>query len=336
MRDMSRRLPIELADSRGLICAFHLHPEQPAQSLEWPAAIAAFDAHEPVWLHFNQNDSRARNWITNNENIPQSASDLLLAQTPRIQQKLVNSDGLVVVIGDLHYDFDTDPDGLGVLCLYINSHCIISTRRRPLKAIDQVRQDLDNGRVIATPIQLLVHLIKILVDIFSATTDDSSDDVDRIEDLVFKGRFQNQRGELGRLRRLLARLHRYLRANRQALLHLITSLRSWCSQGDEALLRQNLEKFDECLQDLELVQERARLLQEEMAGRLEEAVNRNLYVLSVVTTIFLPITLITGIFGMNVGGLPWTETTIGFGAVVWLMLFTLTVTIVILRRQRFL
>ncbi len=119
-------------------------------------------------------------------------------------------------------------------------------------------------------------------------------------------------------------------------MHLIANLHNWCSQDNELLLRQSLEKFDECLQDLELVQERARLLQEEMAGRLEEAVNRNLYVLSVVTTVFLPITLITGIFGMNVGGLPWTETTIGFGAVSWLMLFTLIVTVIILRRQRFL
>ncbi len=187
---MSRQVPIELADSRGLICAFRLHPEKPTQCLEWPAAIAAFDAHEPVWLHFNQNDARARNWIANSDHIPQSAHDLLLSPTPRIQLKLADPDGLVVVVGDLHYDFDTDPDGLGVLCLYINAHCVISTRRRPLKAIDQVRQDLANGMVVATPIEVMVHLIKILVDIFSATTDDSSDEVDRIEDIVFKGRFR--------------------------------------------------------------------------------------------------------------------------------------------------
>ncbi|MGH8531911.1 MAG: CorA family divalent cation transporter [Gammaproteobacteria bacterium] len=59
--------------------------------------------------------------------------------------------------------------------------------------------------------------------------------------------------------------------------------------------------------DLDTIQERAKLLQEELAGRVAEMTSRNLVILSIVTTVFLPITLITGIFGMNVAGLPGLE-----------------------------
>ncbi len=65
------------------------------------------------------------------------------------------------------------------------------------------------------------------------------------------------------------------------------------------------------------VSKRAKLLQEELAARNAEETNRNLFILSIVTTIFLPMTLITGIFGMNVAGLPGLEDILAFW---WVML----------------
>jgi zinc transporter len=73
-----------------------------------------------------------------------------------------------------------------------------------------------------------------------------------------------------------------------------------------------------------------------MAGQLQEMFNRNLYVLSIVTTFFLPVTLITGIFGMNVGGLPWAQEPIGFWWVILAMGTTLAVTFTVLQRQKLL
>ena len=44
-----------------------------------------------------------------------------------------------------------------------------------------------------------------------------------------------------------------------------------------------------------------------------EQTNRSLHVLAIVTTVFLPATLVTGVFGMNVAGLPLTQNADGFG-----------------------
>ena len=76
--------------------------------------------------------------------------------------------------------------------------------------------------------------------------------------------------------------------------------------------RNAIERLSALGHDLDLVQERARLLGDQLSGRLMEATNRNLYVLSIVTTIFLPMTLVTGIFGMNLGGLPEQQDPLGF------------------------
>jgi zinc transporter len=332
---MSRRVQIELSDNRGLICGFQLDTQGASQFLTWNDALIALEtAESPVWLHFNLSDIRARNWIAAADRLPPTARDALLATNARIHSEIAEP-GLISLFGDLHYEFDTDPDKLGIIQLYVDQHCLITGRRHPLKAIDRLRQDLLNGLPIATPSALVVHLVEHVVELLSAVIADRGEALDDIEDLILKGRLpEQQRGELGRERRLLARLHRQVRANRQSLGYLTMHLPDWCS-ADEPRLKRNLERLDGVMQDLELVQERARLLQEEIAGRLEEAVNRNLYVLSIVTTVFLPTTLISGIFGMNVGGLPWLQDNFGFGWVTLLMGTTLAITLVILRRQRF-
>lgn len=99
-------------------------------------------------------------------------------------------------------------------------------------------------------------------------------------------------------------------------------------------MRQAVEHLEAVGQDLELVQERARLLQEEVANLLNESTNRNLFLLSIVTTTLLPITLITGVFGMNVGGLPLVNHPHGFVWVMIVMIVSVIVIFVMLRRRR--
>ena len=82
------------------------------------------------------------------------------------------------------------------------------------------------------------------------------------------------------------------------------------------------------------MQERTRQLQEEIAARVGEATNRSLFLLSMMSAALLPITLITGIFGMNVGGLPFVSHPHGFGWVMVGMLGALFVTIAWIRRRR--
>jgi zinc transporter len=131
-------------------------------------------------------------------------------------------------------------------------------------------------------------------------------------------------------------LRRHLVANRQALIQAVHHIHRW-SQYDISELRQAVEQVESTIQDLELVQERTRLLQEEIAGRMSEATNRNLYVLSIVTVTLLPINLITGIFGMNTGGLPWgQDDPSGFWWVIFFMILAVITSLSILHRKQIL
>jgi zinc transporter len=324
----------KVSDNRGLICGFILHEEAPAEHLLWDAASQAFINHATVWLHFNLVDSRARNWIAKCDRIPELARETLLSNSSRISLETVEN-GIVGVLGDLHYEFSDDPDELGLLQVYIDDTLIITGRTHPLKAIDRLRRELMAGECTETPIHILVHLLQHVTEIFSTETIFLNDKVDNIEDGILKEWLQGEAGELGRLRRLLVRLRRHVSAEHNALFYVSKRMPSWCSETDLLLLQQAIERLDSVAQDLGVIQERGRLLHEEISSQLEGATNRNLYVLSMVTIVFLPLTLITGIFGMNVGGLPWVEDKFGFGWTMFNMAITAIVTLYILRRRQF-
>ena len=328
-------MAIETPDSEGLICGFLLQEQGPAMPLSWNTKYDPDMATAPIWLHFNLADTRATNWIAACEAIPLDARELLLDHDALARHEIAEN-GLALVIGDLHHDFNGDPEGFGTLRVYIDRHMLITGRHRPLKAVDQLRREMVAGLEVTTSSDLFARLIELLAGTFQRVIKEHADIVDDAEDQILAGHVRDQGAELGRVRRLLARLRRHVNGERHALAQSLARVHRWAGNSDTTELRQAIERLDGTAQDLELVQERARLLQEEIGGRLGEATNRNLYLLSVMTTVLLPINLITGIFGMNTGGLPWSHTEDGFWHAVIFMLIGIAISLGLLRRNRIL
>jgi zinc transporter len=296
-------------DGDGLICGFRL--QSPIGLTE---TLPEGPSEGPLWLHLNLTDSRARSWLMHRSDLPEEAREVLLGQDVRIHLTVVDG-GIAAVLGDLYHDFDLDPERLGVMRVYVDAHWIVSGRTHPLKAVDLVRRELSRSSETPTPVALLQTIIERLTDALSRVTSQLAEKVDFAEDNILDGKFSGQGKALGNLRRLVAKLRRLVQANRAALGNLPPRLDGLYDAEEGAALRSAFERFDAVGQDLELVQERARLLQEEIASNMNEATNRNLFVLSIATTTLLPITLITGIFGMNVRGLPFADHAHGFSLV---------------------
>lgn len=321
--------PVPVAsDLQGLICAFELAPLE-ARGQD----ILGDREARPAWLHFNLSDSRACRWLEQQTELPDAARELLLEPEARVQS-LVLPGALVAVVGDLHHDYRGDPEDFGALRIYVDERRIITARSHPLKSSDRLRQDLLRGEVAPpSPLAVFEHLLDCLTETFAQTVAGLANDADDSEDEILAGRLHRQGRLLGTMRRLLARLRRQVTANRTALA--LLAQRKHTMRPGEPLqgVQAAVERFEAIAQDIELVQERARLLQEELAGRVGEATNRNLFVLSIATTALLPITLITGVFGMNVGGLPWVSDAAGFWWVILLMIAAVVVMLLILRRR---
>jgi zinc transporter len=318
-------------DHGGLLCAFQLEPLV-ARDL---SVLSELDQAGPFWLHFSLTDVRAQHWIEEQAPMPDEARIALVEPDARVRVEILD-DGFVAVLGDLHHDFKGDPDSVGELRVYVDARLMVTVRRHPLRTPDRLRHEMRAGSQHTTPMALFAHFVELLAGTFGAVVAELTDEIDDAEDRVLAGRYLDQSTALARMRRVLVRLRRFIASDRAALVYLMSRLPAVFGADERQALREATDALDAVAQDLEVVQERARLLQEEIAGRVGEATNRNLYVLSIVTTLLLPITLITGVFGMNVAGLPGTREPAGFWLVMALMVVVLALSIYFLRRRRML
>lgn len=297
------RLNVLHYDSGGLVWGYRLVDSSPLRLNECGSGTE----QGPVWLHFNLSDARARKWLGEHAELPPAALAMLLEQPPRVRLQ-ITSESVTGIIEDLHHDFRGDPEGFGELRFFVDERRVISLRRHPLKTSDLLHRELSQGLDIDSTRGWLERFVEGLTKSFSDAVHDLVDQVDGLEDEIVIGTDKEQRARLAGIRRLLVRFRRHVNADRGALARL-RNHRAF--QSRDAVLRQALDQLDGVSSDLDLVHERVRLLQEEVAGLLAEATNRNLYVLSIVTTALLPATLMTGFWGMNVGGLPWSDDTHG-------------------------
>ncbi len=314
------------ADSSGLICGFifasngHGSPVDANQALEWlegadkEGQANARDATF-IWLHFNLAQTAGQKWIRDHLKLSDVFHETLKdgSRSTRVE---LDDDMLIAVVNDVHFDFAFEPSDISTLWLSVGPRLVVSARLQPLRSIDLLRDAVRRGTTVRTSVALLVHLMHdqgdVLVNIVRGTTGR----VDTIEDKLLAGRLETKRADLGALRRLLVRLQRLLAPEPAALFRLLKKPPAWIDDEDLQDLRQSTEEFNVALSDMAALQERIKLLQEEIAGRVAEANNRSLYVLTIVTVLALPINIIAGLFGMNVGGVPWNENVHGFWIVV--------------------
>ncbi|MEP1868230.1 MAG: zinc transporter ZntB [Paraglaciecola sp.] len=215
-------------------------------------------------------------------------------------------EGILIYLRGINRNPDADPEDMVSLRLWLTPNGLISARRknRKLLSLVDVKEELDRGIAPESPIDLMLNIITKLANRISEVVDLLDDELTEFEsqDTYTK----QDRIKLSNIRRQAASIRRYLAPQRDAL-DTIYSLNRSLSQAQIFDLRDQTDRMTRYVEDLDLAKERAMVLQDELRHRIAEQQGLRMYVLSLVTAIFLPLSFLTGIFGMNVAGLPGTE-----------------------------
>lgn len=307
------------AHPHGLLCGFLFTPGASGRAIGLAEAVDWLRQELPgegfVWLHFDLADASARQWMQGHLALPAEFFEAL-DQGSR-STRIEDAQGeLVAVVNDVAYEFSFDPSEIATLWMNVNRRVAVSARVHPLRTIDRLRQAVKDGVRFESPVALLNHLMNDQGDVLMRIAREATSRVDSIEDSLLRGRLKHQRSELGKLRRVLVRLQRLLAPEPAALFRLLRQPPEWIAGHDLDELRQSTEEFSLVIRDLAALQERIKLLQEEIAAQVSEQTNRSLFTLTVVTVLALPINITTGFFGMNVGGVPLADSPHGFATMV--------------------
>lgn len=286
-----------------------------------------------VWLHLDLVHTRAQAWIDERRELPPAARELLLSR--ETHQRLDHTGGLVWGIAhDLTRDIVDRTDNVGTLAWAVGERFLLTGRREALQSVRKAVEALNAGEQIASPAELFEHIIEYLIDDVTDAVVRLSDETDSVEDQILLDKLEDGPQRVGAVRRSAVQLHRQL-----AGLHLLfrrfaeTPSGRSAPEAVRASALRLLLRVDTLRQDIQSVQDRARLLQDEIAVRSANQTNRQLYTLSILTALFLPATFITGLFGINVKGLPWVESDLGAEMVTVACLAASMLTLFLLRRR---
>lgn len=309
------------SDSSGLVWGFLFGrgetalPIDSAAALAWLANGAANPDGEFIWMHFNLANASNEKWMRAHLSLSDEFYEAL-HQGSRSTRIELADDALIGVINDVLHDFSFEASDISTLWINVGRNVVVSTRRTPLQSIEHLRQAVRNGEPIRSSVELLVHLLRDQADVLVSVVRKAVERVDTIEDTLLAGRVAHKRGDLGSMRRVLVRLQRLLAPEPASLFRLLQKPPAWMADIDAQDLRQSTEEFAVVLSDMAALQERIKLLQEEIAARVNEENGRSLFVLTIVTVLALPINMIAGLLGMNVGGIPLADQPNGFWIIV--------------------
>ncbi|QYY32208.1 MULTISPECIES: transporter [Cupriavidus] len=318
------------SDPVGLVNGYLFTPGQPAReigsadALEWLARSRAAEqggvggGEGFLWLHFNLSHSACERWMKARLELPDDFFESLRqgSHSTRIERQ---DPALLAVVNDVIYNFGVSSNDISTLWACADRCLLVTARAKPLRSVDKLRAAVRRGEGFRSPLDLLVHLLRDQADVLVQIVRETGIGVDRIEDQLLAQRLQANRADLGAMRRGLVRLQRLLAPEPGAMFRLLNRPPAWIRDDDLQELREATEEFSLVLNDLAAMVERIKLLQEEIAAKLNEQTNRTLFTLTLVTVLALPINIVAGFFGMNVGGIPLAEHPHGFWILVALV-----------------
>ncbi|WP_075181856.1 zinc transporter ZntB [Pantoea sp. 1.19] len=300
-----------------------------------PLADVEAEQHgETRWLHLNYTHQASAAWLASTPVLPDAVRDALAGDSmrPRVSRL---GDGTLITLRSINFNTESRPDQLVAIRVFINQHLIVSTRRRKVFAIDEVLSDLQHGNGPTDCGSWLVDVCDVLTDHAGEFIEELHDKIIELEDGLVELQVP-PRGQLALIRKQLIVMRRYMAPQRDVYARLASERFPWMSDDDRRRMQDVADRLGRGLDDLDACVARTAVLADEITSVMADAMNRRTYTMSLMAMIFLPTTFLTGLFGVNLGGIPGGEYRYGFSLFCLLLVLLVLGVAWWLRRRRWL
>lgn len=269
--------------------------------------IDAIKQHQQaVWVHLNYENDDDLAVIAEHFALDEIIVEALTAESTRPRVTPFDK-GLLMALRGVNLNPGANPEDMVSIRVWVNEHIMVSTSKRHLKSVDELREDFAKRNGAKNSAELVVALVERLVWHMSEFVDEMEDVIADLERSIFEESADNVRLELSMLRRKAIAARRYLAPQREALGRLLGEQVDWMSHQSRVQLREINDSLIRHVEDIDTIRERSAVMHEELNSRHSEKLNAKMYLLSIVTTIFLPLGFLTGLLGINVAGIPGSE-----------------------------
>ncbi len=296
----------------GLICSYLLDNKGGGEEVTLGDMSSA---DHLVWVHLDRAEALGKHWYEHIDLDPYVRFALFESEnmsTERWTKEgrprcIAFEEGVIISLRGANLNPDSVASDMVGVRLWISPQKIVSVRRRHLMAIDDIRTNLADGKGPRTPGEFVVMLTTRLLERMEPLLTEFRDQIDDLEQSVITDNTTEIRGQTTNLHRDVIQWKRHIAPQRDALKSLLETDVNWLNRHDRAQLNQLVHDTNRHVEDLDVVRERAIIIQNEISHRLTEQMNRSMYKLSFIAAVFLPLSFMTGLFGMNLTGPPFPE-----------------------------
>ncbi|WP_287832063.1 zinc transporter ZntB [Idiomarina sp.] len=284
------------------------------------------------WFHFQRDVEGINEWLKAAD-IPEPIIDAMLEEDtrPRFQRL---KDGFVMLLRGVNLNEGAQPEDMMSLRILYYKETVYTFRKHHFKAVAHIRDDLQNQQGPESLNDFLVHLVEQLNQKIEDVIDDIELNVEQMETEGFDNTAEQQK-KLTVMHRRLLRLNRFIRPQLAALDKFTSESEKWVDAELHQWLLNERDTTQRLLEQIDLMLEQVWMQREQIQQAVAEKMNRNTYWLSVIAGVFLPLSFLTGVFGINIGGMPGVENTSAFEIFCWILLGIAVVEFLLLRRLRF-
>ncbi len=298
----------------GLVAAVVLDGQGGSRSLTWSEVEAWRPEDGILWIHLDLQEPSARSWIENGAGLESGVGEALLTEDPRPRATILGA-GVLAILRGVNFEPGSVPEDMVALRCWVESRRIVTGRHRPVRTVQDLLQSLERGRGPATVGELMACIADRLVERTQDIVEEATDQVSALEEEMLGELGADLRERIAALRRRVITLQRNLVPQRDALARLQGLDVEWLHTDDRLHLSNSHDGVARYIETLRSVGERAIVTQDELGSRQNEELNRRMFFLSIVAAIFLPLSFLTGLLGINVGGIPGSEDRDAFGIV---------------------
>lgn len=279
--------------------------------LAWDKAVCERLPDGMFWLHLDWDTPLAHQLLVETFGVDPVVAEALVEEDTRPRSLAAGADEMVILRG-VNLTPGAEPEDMISLRMLVNERRVITLTRRALRSIAEMKQDIDGGQGPESMGDFMATLVEKIVGRVAPVLAQLEDAIDEEEDDLVGGKLSHVESTLVGVRGRIIKLRRYLAPQREALMRLSHEKLAWVSPEERARLAETANQLTRSIEDLDEFRERAQVIQEEIGLYYNRRLTRSTYVITMAASVLVPLNLVAGLMGMNVGGIPGKDSPYAF------------------------
>lgn len=290
---------------------------------------------EVMWIHLDRTRPGMGEWLEQEFAIPKPTAELLTGDANR-PRAFRDGPTLVATLRGINLNPGAEPEDMISMQLWSDGVRLITLRRHPMQTPREILGRVDRGSGPFDVGATITQLAELLITRMSQSIVDMNQVIDQLEADDPERDADGMLQRISAIRRNCLALKRHMAPQHEALEHISRDAPAWFEEHDRREIGESIARLRRYLDDVDISKESALVLQDEIRARSLASSEHATYMLTIVAGIFLPLTFLTGLLGINVGGIPGMDDPWAFWRVVAICLMVFVALIVTFRRLRWL